>query len=288
MVHADTVEPPTGAREITENHDTMNVPLGQVIANMTENCTRKIPWFVPSPENKKTLVIVGGSPSLKDNLGLLKKHIKLGAHVCSLNGSLKYLQSIGVRPNYHAQFDARPECRDFLTDAPKDVKYLIGSMSDPSVFDNLDYHNVMLWHGGFDMDAMQGVLKPYQHKPIVIVGGGSTIGLRAMFLGYFMGYRKIIVFGMDSSFSGTDHHAYRQDLNNKDQAMNVWVLKKQYQCSPWMYRQGLNFKDAYAQLSDNGCSIKVIGKGLIPDMCSYYNSLKSATISQEKEKQCHL
>ena len=269
-----------GARQIEDGGDHMNTGLEAVKANMIANCKLDLEWFTPKPENNKTLVIIGGSPSLKNNLGRLRQYIKLGAHTMTLNGTLKYMSKIGVKPTYHCQFDARPENAEFLENAPDGVRYLIGSMAHPSCFEKLKGKDVVVWHGGFDEKEQTGILKDYEYKPIVIVGGGNTVGLRSPFLGYFMGYRKVVIFGMDSSFSGADHHAYKQPLNDKDGRMDVWMMGKKYECAPWMYRQALLFKEIYANLTKCGCDINVIGDGLIPDMCYFFRN--HATIQQKE------
>ncbi len=252
----------------------VNTGLQQLIDNMTENCSRNLEWFVPCQPNNKTLIIVGGGPSLASNLGHLKARIRMGAHVLTTNGALKYLLKRGLEPDYHAQFDARPENASFVEDAP-DITYLIGSMSSPKVLDALKDRRVILWHGGFDMEAMQKVLEPYQSKPIVIVGGGYTIGVRALTLGYHLGYRKFFIYGLDSSFSGDRHHAYEQALNDGDMPVRAVYNGKEYGCAPWMYRQAMNFEDNYRELTKRGCKIEVVGEGLIPDMCKLLNQVKN-------------
>lgn len=243
---------------------------------MTENCKRGIQWLEPCHVNNKTLCIIGGAPSLKKNIGKLKEKLRLGADLMTTNGTLKFLGTKGITPDFHAQFDARPESAEFVNEARSigSPVYLIGSMSDPSVFDELDcaLGMTILWHGGFDMDEMLKILEPYQHRPIVIIGGAYTIGLRALSLGYQLGYRKFVLFGLDSSFSGDEHHAYEQRLNDSDKPFSALYQGKTYLCAPWMYRQAMNFEDNYRDLTKLGCKIQVIGEGLIPDICSYLNS----------------
>lgn len=238
---------------------------------MTENCRRNVPWFIASKPNGKTLCVVGGSPSLKHNLGKLAEKRRLNADIMTTNGSLKFLCEKGLKPKFHAQFDARIESADFVENGP-DIHYLIGSMSNPKVLDNLEGKKVSLWHGGFDMEEMRKILKPYEYKPYWIIGGAYTIGLRAMSLGYQMGYRKFILFGLDSSFLNSEHHAYEQKLNDTDKPIQASYQGKTYLCAPWMYRQAMNFEDNYRELTKLGCKIQVIGEGLIPDICSYLNS----------------
>lgn len=238
---------------------------------MTLNCQKDLDWLVPEQPHNKTLCVIGGAPSLKKNLGKLKEKIKLGCHIMTTNGSLNFLTNKGVTPEFHAQFDARAENVSFVKNAPRETIYLIGSMSDPSVTEELKDKAVILWHGGFDMAEMQKILEPYQHKPIVVIGGAYTIGLRALSLGYQLGYRKFILFGLDSSFSGEEHHAYEQSLNDNDKPIPASYNGKQYFCAPWMYRQAMNFEENHRDLTKLGCKITAVGEGLIHDMCKHLN-----------------
>lgn len=278
-----------GMQQFTESKDFTNVTEDYLADNMEKNCKLDLPWFMPaSHSNKKTLCIVGGSPSLKDNIKDLRRRIRLGAKVMSLNGSLKYLLSIGIKPDYHCQFDGRPENAGFLNNAPEGVKYLIGSMSHPSVLDKVKGRDVTLWHGGFDIERQKSILKPYDStRPVMIIGGGTTVGLRAFYLGGYMGYKRIVAYGMDSSFRGQDHHAYSQPLNDKDGRIDVWLLGKKYECAPWMYRQAMGFKDVYAVLVNQGFSLNVIGDGLVPDICKYLND-KNNDIIQSNERELNV
>lgn len=251
----------------------MNTERGRLIHNMTENCKRDLEWLVPFPENKKTLLIVGGSPSLKDNINKLRDRVRLGGHLLTTNGSLMYLSDKGFKPKFHAQFDARPENVSFVEFAPKDTEYLIGSMSDPSVLDALKDRNVTIWHGGFEIEDQLKILEPYQNRPIVIVGGNYTIGLRALSLGYHLGYRRFVLFGVDSSYKDGEHHAYSQSLNDNDKPIQATYKGKVYDCAPWMYRQAMQFEQNYKEMVSLGCRIEVVGEGLIPDMCKFLNKV---------------
>jgi len=252
----------------------VNTSEAQLIKNMTENCKKPLEWFVPHEKNNKTLLIIGGGPSLKDNLGSLKSKIRTGAHVLTTNGTLKFLMEKGLKPDYHAQFDARPENSSFVEGGPE-ITYLIGSMSSPKVLDALEGKRVILWHGGFDLDEQLKILAPYQNRPISVIGGGYTIGLRALTLGYQMGYRRFVLYGVDSSFKEDEHHAYAQALNDGDKPVTALYDGKEYLVAPWMYRQAMNFEENYNELTKLGCSIKVVGEGLIPDMCKLLNEYKN-------------
>lgn len=148
-------------------------------------------------------------------------------------------------------------------------------MSSPKVLDALEGKRVILWHGGFDLDEQLKILAPYQNRPISVIGGGYTIGLRALTLGYQMGYRRFVLYGVDSSFKEDEHHAYAQALNDGDKPVTALYDGKEYLVAPWMYRQAMNFEENYNELTKLGCSIKVVGEGLIPDMCKLLNEYKN-------------
>lgn len=261
-----------GSFSLPTDNMTMNTSLDDVKENMIANCKLDLPWLQHHPTNNKTICIVGGAPSLKSSINKLKKKIALGAKVVSLNGSLKYLLECGITPDYHCQFDARPDNASFLDKAPDSTIYLIGSMSHPSVFSKLEGKTVVVWHGGFDLNEQLKILDYYQNKPIIVVGGGSTVGLRAMVIARHLGFRKMALFGIDSCFSDSAHHAYHQPLNDADGHFSVSVLDKSYRCATWMYRQALEFQDLFRELHRYNCKITAYGDGLIQDLCKHFNN----------------
>lgn len=260
-----------GVRGIQINDKVMNIPPSQAVENMRQNCHLELPWFFQRSPHSKRICIVGGGPSLKRNLGNLKRHIRLGADVMSLNGTLPFLVERGVKPKFHCQFDARPENVEFVKNAPKDTIYLIGSMSDPCVFEELKNKNVHLWHADICQEEQIKILDEWPQKPGMLVGGGGTVGLRAQLLAYFAGYRNIVLYGMDSSYEDADHHAYKQELNDLDGRCSLWALGREYHCAPWMMRQAEEFKYFYRKLLDLGCTIEAVGDGLLPDICRDLN-----------------
>lgn len=246
----------------------MTIPPAQALEQMRENCKRDLPWLVGRHPHKKTLCIVGGAPSLGKNLGKLREKIRLGSEVMSLNGATKYLYGKFIKPDYHVQFDGRPENSEFLGDF-KDTIHLIGSMSHKDVFEKAK-GKIIIWHADLALDEEQKILDEH-NKPGLLVCGGGTVGLRAMILGHMLGYRKMVLFGMDSSYEDY-HHAYEQKLNDNDRKLTIRAFEKEYICAPWMYRQAEEFKFFYRELVKAGCRIEAIGEGLLPDICRDLNT----------------
>lgn len=258
-----------GLTEFTQGTG-MNVSYEAALENVRLNSARDVPWFIGEGPHKDTLVIVGGAPSLKESVDAINAHRQRGARILALNNAGAFLNSHGITPDALMVCDARPENVVFVRADAK--RYILASQCDPSLFEEAkdkDVHLVHLWV----CDEMRDVLLPYEEtQPICLIGGGSTVGLRAIFLGIVSGYQKIHVYGMDSSFSDSKHHAYEQTLNDTDKAMEVFVpaLDRHYVVAPWMARQASEFRDiAWPACKENKIKLKVHGKGLIPDMARH-------------------
>jgi len=249
----------------------MNVSYAKVLENVRINSAREdVQWFVGDQPHKETLVIVGGAPSLKEQIRAIRDQRLRGSKILALNNACAFLNANNIVPDYLMICDAREENVVFTRAEAK--RYILASQCDPSLFDALkgkDVHMPHLWV----CDEMRDILAPYDEtQPICLIGGGSTVGLRAISLGIISGYRTIHLYGMDSCFSQSQHHAYEQTLNDADQALEVYLpaLKKHYVVSPWMARQAAEFRDiVWQHAKDSGTRIIAHGKGLIPDMARH-------------------
>ena len=129
----------------------------------------------------------------------------------------------------------------------------MASCVHPSVFDKLKGQNVVVWHSDNDI---------YKPDNKFLVGGGCTVGTRAMILSYLLGFRDIHLFGMDSCYNDSEHHAYSQDLNDNDRVVTLNVVGREFKCAVWMAGQAQDFKSI---LSNFGhlFDIEVYGDGLL-------------------------
>lgn len=250
----------------------MNVTSDHALANVARNINLDLEWFTGCPPHKGTLVLVCGGPSMKDHLQEIKDHKRRGAKIATVNNALRYMLSVGIKPDHHIILDARPDNVAFLQDAPEGIRYFLASQVDPSLFEALRHRDVILWHNGLgDGEEIAQLCKDIA-KPCVIVPGGCTVGLRSLWLAYGSGYRKVHVYGMDSSYSAGEHHAYPQTLNDDDTTIEVALGGERYVCAKWMARQANDFQRAWPQMTDAGMRVFVHGTGLIPDL---YRALKA-------------
>jgi hypothetical protein len=136
---------------------------------------------------------------------------------------------------------------------------------------------VILWHNAIgDGTALQDAIGETD-RPLVPVPGGCTVGLRAFWLARGSGFTKLHVYGMDGSYSGGEHHAYPQALNDQDTTIDVVLNGKHYTCAKWMARQANDFQRMWPEITRErqvggdtikGMSIWIHGTGLIPDMAA--------------------
>jgi len=256
----------------------VNVTHDHLKGNIEANVGRDLPWFTGFKANKRRAVIVGGAPSLLDHIGDIRAHQRAGASIITVNNAWRVLVERGITPDNHVMLDAREENAVFLEGSPASTRYLVASQCHPAVFEALEGRDVVMWHNGFgDNDILRSALAPYwdegpNQRPCVIVPGGGTVCLRALWLATFAGFKAIHCYGMDSSYHGDQHHAYSQSLNDADAVMEVVMLddrtgeERRYRAARWMIRQSEEFRETYADLKARGVQVFVHGRGLLPDI----------------------
>lgn len=255
----------------------VNVTHEQILDNVRSSVLRPLPWFSGFGPHKGRAVIVGGAPSLKDCFVDIRAQKRTGAKVIALNNAWRALVDQGVTPDILVLLDARRENVEFIRDLPVGVKCFVASQCHPDVFDALAGHEVVVWHNGFGTnEGLKEILAPWweegpNQRPCVLVPGGGTVGLRALWLCAFSGYRTIHLYGCDSSYADDGkHHAYAQSLNDGERIIEVAMVsggkERRYRCAPWMARQVEEFRESWADLKREGVTIHVHGAGLLPDV----------------------
>lgn len=172
---------------------------GRMLENMRSALARGLPEVAGCRRHGHTLSVAGGGPSLSDTAK------QMTGFIASVNGSLGYLLDKGIVPHICGILDPGSHMPDVIT-ADRRVRYYVASICDPKVFDKLKDCEVRLWHptsvtGGTGLLELRG-------GDWLQIGGGSTMGLRWVNLGYILGFRTFHLHGLDSSFRGEATHAY--------------------------------------------------------------------------------
>ena len=246
-----------------------NVTPEAILENVAINVKRDLPWFRGAWPNNHTAILVCGGPSLTDSIDIIRQHKRRGARIFTVNNTLKAMLDVGIVPDAHIMLDARAENAEFIRDV--DVRYFLASQCHPDVFERAADKQVTVWHAGMgEGGELEAICEPYvdegADRYLTPVPGGGTVGLRAMWLLFFSGYRKLRIYGMDGSYEGDMHHAYEQKLNDGEEILDVVMAGKSYRCSPWQARQASEFQQTYMDLSRHGMQVWVGGRGIIPDM----------------------
>ena len=229
-----------------------NTETAAIRKNVEHALSLGLPELVPVDAHKGEVCIVGGAPSVARYLPEIAARAANGHQVWALNGSAKYLAESGVRVDAQWIVDARPGNAKFVMPG---VTQYIASQCDGAVFAVAD--KAVVWH-----EAECGDFVP-TNRPASFIGGGTTVGVKAVAGAYALGYRKMHVYGMDSSFEGEAHHAYAQPENDQDFWVTVHAEDRQFNAAPWMIRQVEDFQGLASELAQLGCEIEVRCGGLL-------------------------
>jgi len=186
----------------------------------------RFPWMDAESNGGRWNICAGG-PSLQKEVSKIRKAEGV---IVSVNGTHDYLLSKNIVPDYFVMADPRAHNAAFVRNPRKGVVYLIAAHCDPSVFDALEGYTVRLW---FPLDY---------ELPIPSIGGGSTVGLRAINIGYTLGYTNIHLWGFDGCVKN-HHHAYPQPENDDEPTKEITFEGKSFIMTDWMVNQAADFSE---------------------------------------------
>jgi hypothetical protein len=107
----------------------------ELFANVKLNSRSCDRWIAQAPAHDGHAVIVGGGPSVADQLDMIRKRHALGQKIFALNGAAKFLNKNNIVPEYQVILDARPGNIDLIGKADE---YLISSQCHPTLFDAVE------------------------------------------------------------------------------------------------------------------------------------------------------
>ena len=241
---------------------TPSVPAEKMLANMRVNIARGLPEVKMCHPHSMSMSIAGGGPSLADT------HQDLCGWVCAINGSLQYLIDQGLRDGVSyacGVCDAGAHIADLVPAHPA-VRYYIASVCDPSLLDKLVSAgcDVIIWHitpGSMEDEKGAEELLNLEYDEWIAVGGGSTMGLRWIDVGYALGFRHFHLHGLDSSFRDTTH-AY-----DEHQPVKGEIFEGGRRTKVAFLAQVIDFGEILKRLwtQDSNIEIDVHGDGLLQD-----------------------
>ena len=171
------------------------------------------------------IAIVGGGPSLEYNLDELRRY----KYIMACGSVHDYLIRNGIYPNWCVIADPDEIMVDYLQERDCDVQYLIASQCHAKVFDHLKNYRTYLWHAGGSPEEDACVNFPTTDY---IIGGGCTVGTRAIVIAINFGFTNHVLFGFDSCIIGDKHHSYDFVNPSKETLGDIFDIKVGNENSP--------------------------------------------------------
>jgi hypothetical protein len=200
------------------------------------------------PKGNDQINLVGGGPTIKKTISEL---ITQSGPIVACGSSYDWLVENGVIPDYCVICDPDPVCLNYITKAHHHTIFLIATQCDEVIFECLKHYTVYMWHCyNEDKEGFLAIEKDFQ-----AVGGGCTVGLRALSISIMMGYNNIHFFGFDSCLSDEEHHAYSFSSEN-EYLGDIYTIKvgtdtelsgeaKEYKSAGYQMAQVQHFMDFY-------------------------------------------
>jgi hypothetical protein len=238
-----------------------NVEDETLYANIRRTIAAGYPIIKLEEAHDRIAVIVGGGPSIDECREELMAAHESGAHIFALNGAGKWLEAHGSIPHTLIILDARAHNARFVEGLSTWTRMLLASQCDPSVFQAAHGHEIITWHP--EMEGTSGIVEP---RKTVLIGRGTSVGMRALELLFVLGYRTMHLYGYDSSYRGKDAHAYPQVENDSEYLREVTCGGKKFWAPAWMIRQADDFQWICRSLMAQGVDMHVHGDGLLPEV----------------------
>jgi hypothetical protein len=251
----------------------VNTPDDVLLANITANIRRGHPQIKEQLGlQRDAIALVCGGPSLAATLPELYALAADGVKIVTVNGAYQWCIAHHLIPSMQIVMDARAGNARFLDPPLPRCHYLLASQCDPVLFDAVATRpHVWIYHVGINDDTptTKAVLDGYYLGHWHNVGGGTTVGTRALVLLRTLGFVRFDLFGMDSCWQDDVHHAYAQPENDHDQRLRITAapaghpeLARVFWCAPWHLQQLQDFLQL-VRLHGDAFVLTVHGDGLL-------------------------
>ena len=232
----------------------------ELCSNIRSALARNLPELTLAPiKHDGNMVLVASGWSMPDYIDEIKAHQKAGRPIVSIKATHDFLVENGVEPDLWVNLDPRDRTSG-IKHLNDHTTYMPASRCPPSTFDYLKGKKVLLWHSwapGPEMEAI-GPGK-------VAIGGGTTSGLRAINIGYILGYRNYHMYGYDSCNSPDGRKKFCGATPGA--TVDIWVggpTGKKFNCNMAMAQQANEFQKLFEVMPD--LNLNVVGPGLIAEI----------------------
>lgn len=242
----------------------------ELCSNIRSALARGLPELTLAPtKHDGNMVLVASGWSMPDFIDEIKAHRKAGKPIVAIKAAHDFLCENGVQPDLWINLDPRDRTSGIKLLNDHTI-YMPASRCPPSTFDYLKGRKMLLWHSwapGPEMEAI-GPGK-------VAVGGGTTSGLRAVNIGYLLGFRSFIMYGYDSCNRADGLKRFTGEHTGP--SVDIWVggpEGKKFNCNMAMAQQANEFQKLFSVMGD--ITVDVKGPGLIAEIMRVRDERKAA------------
>jgi hypothetical protein len=238
-------------------------------SNIKSALARQLPELAPAPTaHDGTFVCVASGWSMPSFIDDIRKEREQGRPIVAIKATHDFLCENGVKPDLWINLDPRDR-----TDGIKHVNdhtvYMVASRCPPVTFDKLKGRKILLWHSWSDGE---------EHKALgagkLAVGGGTTSGLRAINIGYLLGYRKFVLYGYDSCNDENGRKRFTGELSGPTMDVYVGESGRKFVCNGAMAQQAKEFQMIFTVMPD--IEVEAKGNGLIAEILKVRRDMSAA------------
>jgi uncharacterized Rossmann fold enzyme len=230
--------------------------------NIRSALRRNLPEFQPAlfPHDGK-IVVCGSGPSLPSFIEEIRAERANRRPIIAVKGAHDLLCENGIEPDAFVSCEAKPRLEN-VQRKNDHTAYFISSRCSPELFDWLKGKKVLMWHSYSDngVDAMPELAGQQ------LIGGGTTSGLRAVTLGYLLGFSKFVLYGFDSCLALDKRKRFNSGVMRPEQIVDRIVRGRRFLCNGAMSMQADEFQEYYKLFPDITFDVK--GDGLIAALVS--------------------
>lgn len=250
----------------------VNVDDAQILENIRSAIRRGHPQVKPQHVQADPVALVCGGPSLESTVDELREAVAAGAKIVTVNGAYRWCIERNFVPSMQIVMDARSSNARFFDPPLPKCYYALASQCHPSAWDAVEgREHVWIYHVGVSEkeSAAHQLLDSYYLRSWHGISGGTTVGTRAIALLRTIGYVRFDIFGMDSCWLESQHHAYQQPENERDQRLTFTAhpsghpeLARRFVCAPWHVQQVADLLQ-FVRFQGQHFVLNVHGDGLI-------------------------
>lgn len=180
-----------------------------------------------------------------------------GRPIVAVKAAHDFLCENGIEPDVWVNLDPRDRTSG-IQRANDHTVYMVASRCPPVTFDVLKDRKVLLWHSWSDSPEIKAV-----GPGKLAIGGGTTSGMRAINIGYILGYRKFVLYGYDSCnrADGIKRFTGEKTGPTLDVFVGDGIEKRKFVCNAAMAQQANEFQMIYSVMHD--ITVEAKGPGLI-------------------------